>query len=331
MKFIFADSLDVVDPGYDFVADRNSPGRSPYWDDVYSHEILGYAPFDGMLVSRGIVGGDKIAGKYSEAQAMRFRRVGARAFLRLDTPEFEHLPIFGDCGAFTYHKEELPPYTSENMAEFYEDGGFTHGCSVDHIIFDFDEGLRGLDGGTPEARRRFDLTVENAEAFLRSVRHLSNSFTPLGVIQGWSPGSMAEAARRLCAMGYSYLALGGTVPLKSPQIRACLGAIREAVPAATRIHVLGFREGRRDRKLRTVPDHEFRHDLAPDPGLQGREGQLLHAGRGRPAQILHRDPGPAGPRKSEAGPSREAGRPQSGGTRPAGTIGAAGAASLRQE
>jgi len=240
VKFIFADSLDVVDPGYDFVADRNSPGRSPYWDDVYSHEILGYAPFDGMLVSRGIVGGDKVAGKYSEAQAMRFRRVGARAFLRLDTPEFAHLPIFGDCGAFTYHKEDLPPYTSENMAEFYEDGGFTHGCSVDHIIFDFDEGLSGLDGGTPEARRRFDLTVENAEEFLRSVRHLSNSFTPLGVIQGWSPGSMAEAARQLCAMGYSYLALGGTVPLKSPQIRACLGAIRDAVPAATRIHVLGF-------------------------------------------------------------------------------------------
>src|SRR3546814_10059993 len=69
---------------------------------------------------------------------------------------------------------------------------------------------------------------------------MSNRFTPLGVIQGWSAGSMAEAARRLVAMGYNYLAVGGTVPLKSPQIKACLRAIRDVVPATTRLHILGF-------------------------------------------------------------------------------------------
>lgn len=240
MKFIYADSLDVVDPGYDFLKDRNSPGRTPYWDDIYPHELMGRAPYDGILVSRGIVGGDKISGKYSEAQAMRFRRVGARAFLRLDKPGLETLPIFGDCGAFTYHREDVPPYTPDETAEFYDDGGFTHGCSVDHIIFDFDETLSGMEGGTAEARRRFDITLENAAAFLAACRHMSNRFTPLGVIQGWSPGSMADAARRLCAMGYDYLALGGTVPLKAPQIKACLKAVRDAVPANTRLHILGF-------------------------------------------------------------------------------------------
>ncbi|WP_287378210.1 hypothetical protein [Mesorhizobium sp.] len=122
MKFIFADSLDHVDPRYDFIRDRYAAGRTPYWDDFYPHEIMGYAPYDGVLVSRGIVGGAAVGGKYTEAQAMRFRRVGARTFLRLDTPEFAHLPIFGDCGAFTYHKEELPPYTPEDTAEFYDDG-----------------------------------------------------------------------------------------------------------------------------------------------------------------------------------------------------------------
>jgi hypothetical protein len=240
MRFIYADSLDVVDPGYDFLADRNAPGRSPYWNDVYAHELLGYAPYHGILVSRGIVGGDKVAGKYSEAQAMRFRRVGARSFLRLDGPDFEKLPIFGDCGAFTYHKDEVPPYTPEDMAEFYADGGFSHGCSVDHIIFDFDEALTGMAGGTSEARRRWGITIENAHAFLPAAREISNGFTPIGVIQGWSPGSMAEAARQLVAMGYDYLALGGTVPLKAPQIKACLRAIRDAVPANTRLHILGF-------------------------------------------------------------------------------------------
>jgi hypothetical protein len=41
-------------------------------------------------------------------------------------------------------------------------------------------------------------------------------------------------------MGYDYLALGGTVPLKAPQIKACLRAIRDAVPSTTRLHILGF-------------------------------------------------------------------------------------------
>ncbi|MGO7299609.1 tRNA-guanine transglycosylase DpdA [Rhizobium ruizarguesonis] len=240
MKFIFADSLDHVDPGYDFIRDRYAEGRTPYWDDAYPHEIMGYAPYKGMLVSRGIVGGTAVGGKYTEAQAMRFRRVGAREFLRLDRPAFEHLPIFGDCGAFTYHKEDKPPYTPEDTAEFYDDARFTHGCSVDHIIFDFDESLTGFEGGTEESRRRFEITLENAAAFRTATQHMSNRFTPMGVIQGWSPGSMAEGARRLVAMGYDYLALGGTVPLKAPQIKACLAAIRDVIPAQTRIHILGF-------------------------------------------------------------------------------------------
>ena len=84
MKFIFADCIDVIDPGYDFINDRNTPGRTPYWDDVYPHEVFKTAPYDGMLVSRAIVGGGNMAGKYSESQRMRFLRVGAKEFLRLN-------------------------------------------------------------------------------------------------------------------------------------------------------------------------------------------------------------------------------------------------------
>lgn len=239
MKFIFADSLDFVDPGYDFLNDRNAPGRKPYWDDAYPHEILGYAPYHGMLVSRGIVGDGPVKGKYTGAQSMRFRRVGAREFLRLDKPEFDDLALFGDCGAFTYVKEDKPPYTPADTVEFYDDCGFTHGCSVDHIIFDFDETVTGMEGGSAEARRRFDITIENAAAF-RDEAGRGGRFTPMGVIQGWSPASMAEAARRLVAMGYDYLAIGGMVPLKAEQIKRCLVAIRDAVPTTTRLHILGF-------------------------------------------------------------------------------------------
>lgn len=50
---------------------------------------------------------------------------------------------------------------------------------------------------------------------------------------------MAEAARRLVAMGYDYLAIGGMVPLKVPQIKQVLRAVRDAAPDVG-MHVLGF-------------------------------------------------------------------------------------------
>ncbi|WP_199555735.1 tRNA-guanine transglycosylase DpdA [Sandaracinobacteroides hominis] len=240
MKFIFADSLDYVDPAFDFIGDRSPAERQPYWDDAYPHEILGYAPYDGVLVSRGIVGDHRVKGKYTASQARRFHLVGVRKFLRLDKPEFAHLDIFGDCGAFTYVQEERPPYSAGEMAEFYDECGFTHGCSVDHIIFDFNPAGQGMSGGTDDAKARFEITLENADAFRREAKAIDASFTPLGVVQGWSPGSMAEAARRLVTMGYDYLAIGGMVPLKSPEIKLVLEAIREAVPASTRLHILGF-------------------------------------------------------------------------------------------
>lgn len=240
MKFIFADSLDYVDPGYDFIEDRFAPGREAYWDDQFPHEIMGYAPYDGILVSRAIVSSPFGSAKYTKSQAMRLRREGTRAFLRVNKPQFKNLDIFGDCGAFAYAQQKEPPYTPEDMVSFYEDCQFTHGCSVDHIIFDFDPTVRAMKGGSEEARRRFDITLQNAKDFIRLSRPLRNTFTPLGVVQGWSPSSMAKAARSLVAMGYDYLAVGGMVPLKAAQIKQCLAAIREAIPASTRLHILGF-------------------------------------------------------------------------------------------
>ncbi len=53
---------------------------------------------------------------------------------------------------------------------------------------------------------------------------------------------MARAAADLARMGYSSLAVGGTVPLKIEQVRRVLAAIRDAVPVSTgvQLHVLGF-------------------------------------------------------------------------------------------
>jgi hypothetical protein len=242
MKFVFADSMDYVDPRYDFAGDQHGEARKPYWDDQFPHEILGYAPYDGMLVSRAIVGDHRFPGRYTEPQAMRFRRDGARKFLRFDGPRYADKMIMGDCGAFSYSKMSRPPYGPDDTVEFYGDGRFTHGLSIDHIVFEFDPNARGMAGGSQESRDRFEITLELAEAFLKSSKALGPRFTPIGVVQGWSPESMAKAARSLIAMGYRYLAIGGLVPLKTNAIHQAVSAVDEAISTHSdaRIHLLGF-------------------------------------------------------------------------------------------
>ena len=242
MRFVFADSIDTVDPEYDFVADRNGAGRSVHRDDQYPHEFLEQAPYDGILVSRGIVGDARHPGKYSEAQLMRFRREGARRFLRYPVERFPDSLLMGDCGAFTYRNLPEPPYRAEDTAEFYADGGFTHGCSPDHLIFDFDDvGVaRTLEEVPADVRRRYEITLQNAAEFYNATMAIDAGYTPMGVIQGWSADSMAQAARNLASMGYDYLAIGGTVPLKIVQIRRVLHSLRDALPDRVRLHLLGF-------------------------------------------------------------------------------------------
>ena len=248
MKFIYADSLDYVDPGYNFEKDEFASGRQPYWDDVFPHELLEKPPYDGILVSRAILGGNGVSGKYSEAQSMRFVREGARSFLRLDRAEFKKLLLFGDCGAFSYRDLTEPPYRPSEIIEFYEISEFTHGCSIDHIIFDFDE-----DGKPSEAvKARYELTLSLGSEFLSECNSQNVAFTPIGVVQGWSPTSMARASRALVKMGYRYLAIGGLVPLGINAIRSAVSAVYDAVKDVSdvRIHLLGFAKAEYIRELK---------------------------------------------------------------------------------
>ena len=248
MKFLYADSLDFVDPNYIFAEDRSPPGREPYWDDEFMHEYMGEAPCDGYLISRGIVGDHKFPGKYTQSQGQRFRRDGARNFLRLDNAKYDDLMLMGDCGAYSYHKLEKPPYSPQEILEFYDEGGFTHGCSVDHIIFEFDRNLKGMeafqDPKDPKAitrtKERWDITIENAEAFLKESNQMTRPFSPMGVIQGWSPGSMARAAHQMVAMGYDYLSLGGMAASGAETIQCAIEEIRTQIPDYVKLHLLGF-------------------------------------------------------------------------------------------
>lgn len=242
MRFVYADSLDYVDPAYDFVTDRNGLRRAVHRDDEFPHEFLEQVPYDGILVSRGIVGDAMMPGKYTESQLMRFRREGARRFLRYTEERFPGSMMLGDCGAFTYRALAEPPYRAEDTVDFYADGGFSHGCSPDHLIFDFndEDSERVRADVSDDIKQRFDITLQNGAEFYSAAKRLGSKFTPLGVVQGWSATSMAEAAASLVRMGYDYLAIGGTVPLKIEQLERALVSIRGAIPSAVRLHVLGF-------------------------------------------------------------------------------------------
>lgn len=244
MKFLYADTQDYVDPDYDFINDRNAPGRKRYWDDQYAHEMMTPVPYDGLLVSMSAVrpanGVANSKVRYSTSEQQRFLREGVRKFLRLDGVEFKDTMVLGDCGAFAYVEHPTPAYSPSEVVEFYSDAGFTHGCSPDHIIFNCDSSNPPADSQSDDVLFRYEITLKNAAEFLRLVRDAEWPFEPLGAVQGWSPKSMAAAAKKLEDMGYRYLAIGGLVPLKVDQIHEVLKELRAVLKPETNIHLLGF-------------------------------------------------------------------------------------------
>ncbi|MCB9759487.1 MAG: hypothetical protein H6739_06575 [Alphaproteobacteria bacterium] len=246
MRFFYADTLDLVDPGFDFLADRSSPGRIPQRDDVYAHELMApVRPYDGLLVSRFSVECMGSQGRYTRAQSQRFLRGGAQRFLRFPADgrfDPDHHPILCDCGAFNYRRDPEPPYTVEDTVEFYTLCGFTHGVSVDHMIGQFDAMLDepNLVPVPTDWQRRYQITLDNADRFLRLSHAESTRYKPIGVAQGWSPRSYREAVRALVKMGYDYVALGGLVPLKTPEILQILESVKEETGGRLALHLFGI-------------------------------------------------------------------------------------------
>ncbi|MCG6157723.1 tRNA-guanine transglycosylase DpdA [Rubinisphaera margarita] len=240
MKFFFPDSQDLVDPSFDFDTEKRKETRIRQRDDLYAHEVFEKPPYDGMLVSMAIVHGTGgSTGRYTLGQQRRFSVEGAREFLRLP----KGLELIGDCGAFTYVKEPVPPVSVEQVARFYEDSGFDYGASVDHIILEYDpQWDRPLPGTKPvpeDCVRRQELTIQLARDFQKLCRQQKVRFEPIGIAQGWSPKSYSKAVSALQKMGYKYIALGGLVPLKSTEILQVLEEVSPKLRPSTGLHLFG--------------------------------------------------------------------------------------------
>jgi hypothetical protein len=218
--YLIPDWDDQVDPDYDFATDTHAGGSADWSNQVYAHQLYPEPNYDGIVIS-------KVVAEASRRKKARVNELGVHRFLRVP-PEFF---VMGDCGAFGYIKQETPPYTTEEILDYYTRLGFNAGVSVDHLIVSATEGQR---------RQRYDLTVQNAEDFLRGHRRRRLRWEPIGAVQGWDADSYAEAARRTVAMGYRYIALGGLVRSSTPEILGIVRKVHEVVPASVKVHLFGL-------------------------------------------------------------------------------------------
>lgn len=220
IRYFIPDWDDRVDPEYDFQTDTHKPGRNPYRDDKYAHELYGEPPYDGVLLSRAVLDS-------SPAKLDAILDAGSvHRYLRLPP---DH-PVLGDCGAFTYWQADVPPYKTLQILDYYQELGFDIGVSIDHLIFAELES---------EKQRRWDITIDNAADFLREHRAGGYTFTPVGVAQGWDPPSYGRAARALMQMGYTHIAAGGLVRSQTQEVIAVLGAIQAELRPGTELHLFG--------------------------------------------------------------------------------------------
>ena len=219
----------MVDEGYDLLNDKYGETRK----DVYAHEIYGEPTCDGILVTKSVV-------KAKKAKAI-ISAGGIAQFLRLP----EGMPVMGDCGAFQFINEEVPPYSCEEICEYYETCGFDYGMTLDHLIttfsLEFDEG-NSLFTQQPsdEMKFRYRLTLDNGKEILRLCNSKKYSFTPIGVVQGWSPQSYLAGIKELIDFGFKYLAIGGMARGSNSEIEPLLEVIGPVIKdTGVELHFLG--------------------------------------------------------------------------------------------
>jgi len=231
LRYFIPEWDDLVDPDYDFEKDQHANGTSDWSNNVYAHQLYNAPNYDGLLVSR-------VVAEKSKKKKARINEFGVHRFLRVP----REYPVMGDCGAFGYINEDEPPYTTEDVLDYYTRLDFDFGVSVDHLI---------VTGTEDKKQFRYDLTIENAADFLKAHRKAKLKWEPIGAVQGWDPQSYANAAKLYAKMGYRYIALGGLVRSQTRDILAVVEEVRSAIPAQMQLHLFGVA---RPNALRSLAD-----------------------------------------------------------------------------
>ena len=220
LRYFIPEWDDLVDPDYDFENDVHSGGRGDWSNEVYAHQMYPEPNYDGILMSRAVA-------EKSKKKNRRINELGVHRHLRVP----RDFPIMGDCGAFDYIEQDEPPYSTADVIEYYSRLDFDYGVSVDHLVVPAFEAQK---------HRRYELTIHNAEEFLREHRKLGLKWEPIGAVQGWDPASYASAVRKYQQMGYRSIALGGLVRSSTKEIVSVLEDIKQVLKPETRMHLFGI-------------------------------------------------------------------------------------------
>jgi len=220
LRYFIPEWDDLVDPDYDFLTETHAGGTMNWFNEVYAHQMYPEPNYDGILLSRAVA-------EKGISKSQRINALGVHRMLRVPR-EFQ---IMGDCGAFDYIMEDVPPYSTEDVIDYYTRLDFDIGVSVDHLI------VKATDH---QRMDRYNMTIENAAEFLKQHRKAKLPWTPVGAVQGWDPASYAAAAGKYAKMGYDYIGLGGLVRSTTKNILAIVEAVRECVPSDMRIHLFGI-------------------------------------------------------------------------------------------
>ena len=186
MKYFIPDWEDRIDPNFDFENDFKQTQKSDsYTGRVYAHEIFEDPPYHGILISLGIFQ-NKLRLENSNSQPSIRGFTSIKEYLRINRKK--PLQVMGDCGAFSYVNQETGPFSVTQIADLYDALDFDLGISLDHLvvksIVDADGKKIGLSESQQEQRRQ--LSLDNAEEFLKYCLEKSYCFVPIGSAQGLS-------------------------------------------------------------------------------------------------------------------------------------------------
>lgn len=207
-------------------------GGEPVECKALAHNFYQKYPYDGLLISKAFIDATESGifnlNRKSLRQAFKDGRLSpeaVQAYKRFKKQKTIHnillarpeVPIMGDCGAFSFVTSKVPPFDTEEILDYYTQYGFDQGVSVDHIIF----------GDMEDKKFRYELTISNAQDFIKEHRKRGLPWTPIGSLQGWNVSSYSKAAGLYAKMGYKYLALGGIIKSSTEYILRLLQGIRD--------------------------------------------------------------------------------------------------------
>ena len=144
----------------------------------------------------------------SRKKKERINELGVHRFLAC-------LRFPGDGGLWSVriHPRRESALPTDQILDYYTRLGFDYGVSIDHLI---------VTSTAAQKQHRYELTIHNAEEFLKEHRRRGLPWEPIGAVQGWDPKSYAIATKTVVGMGYRYVALGGLVRSSTRDILATL-------------------------------------------------------------------------------------------------------------